>query len=415
MGALTSFFDPLFRPAGHVQQRVAEVDILPSHYKHHFLSETDPRRLQPNQVEAAYVSQVQMLINFRARNMWRGITEAMVKRRTSQSELEIVEDRHPWLELLRNPCEHEPASTTWSWVFQMIDMWGSADFIVWNQQLLGRTYPATLIPIYPEFARVWPKYNGAIELEGWMMMTMDGKTSRLGPADVIRIKRGYPGDPHKCSSLIRAAAYEIDALTAQNVYQRDDARKQGLPRVMLEAAREVSPTDARQAAKNFKKQYASGDPVPVSTAGLTVKPITINSRDMEFVAQARLTREQLYDIFEVPKEVFSGEAYASGRNGARLVFLENVAEPGVHDVANQVSQEFSRIFEVRERGALCVVPKSMVPEDRERSLKLDRMRLETGTPLNKILEERGEDPVEGGDQSFLPIGLSPIGAEDDFF
>ena len=385
-------------------------DILPSQFRYTELLSDQKTRLSEDKIRSAYISLVQMLIQFRARNACSGFMSAKVKRRISSDQSEEVEEENPWRVLFENPCLHEPASSSYNWLFQMLDTRGAADFLVWTQSLMGRNYPYSLIPIYPEFGYVTPVYNGAIQLEGWSLRLSDGNTLRLAPEDVIRIKVAYPGNPYQCLSKIEAAAYEIDARTAHNVYIRDAARNQGLPRVMLEADKNIDPTAVKKAARDFARQYsrAGKDGVPTSTDGLKVVPLTISPKDIEFLGQVKSTKTDIYDIFEVQESIFSGEAYATGRNAARLAFIENVLQYLVNDVCSQFSFELGRVFKLNKRGSLYLEPQNLLPVDRTQQIKNAESLMRIGVPVNRLLEDLGEEPVDGGDTSLVPMGFQPL-------
>ena len=365
--------------------------------------------LSPEKQRSAYRSLVQMLVSFRARNMCKGIVGAEIKRRSGK-DLKDVEANNPWMKLLSRPNEHTAPSVVYNWMFQAIDMQGHADFMVQYAGILGTSMPIALHPIYPQFARVEPNFGSVGEIVSWAFDLHGGGTSNLPYEQVIRIKRPHPVAPWFTAGKIEAAAYEIDTLSAENIFSRDSANDQGKPRVMLEADKPLLRDQAITVAQDFAAMYSAGGPnaVPVSHSGLKIKPLTITPEQLDFIESKKFTREQLFTMFEVPISLFSGEAYATGSNSARTGFIENTVQPAVDDVAPQLEFEFERIFRVKKKGIMAIVPPNMVPVNKKEQSEIDRNRLASGTPLNRILAERGEDTVKGGDVALVPANLVPL-------
>lgn len=395
---------------GVPQARAPEPAVVPP-LQRNTLSRQAPGDLSPRQLRGAYRSLVQMLIAFRARNFAPHMGRVRVQRRADQQSYEDVEDDHPWVELITRPTPHMPRGLFWQWVFQNIDAAGHADLLVEHRGALGRRVPAALHPVYPEYGSIHPAYGPQGQLEGWTYRMADGRWAELLAHDVVRVKAIHPAAPWLTAGKIEAAAYEIDALTAQNIYARDMARDQGKPKVALIAEKEIGRAKAIRLGRQFARMYRAGgsDMVPVSGGGMDIEQLLLNPKDMEFLAQTQATMERIFTIFETPIQLFSGEAYATGQNSARRGWHENTVQPAVDDATEQLEFELERIFEVQEVGTLRLRAPNAVPTDRKEEAEIAGLQLRTGKPLNRVLEDMGEEPVDGGDVSLVPGTLRPLG------
>ena len=366
--------------------------------------------LSPEAQRVAYRSIVEMLVSFRARNMCKGMLNMEVKRRLPNEKLGDLAAGNPFTKILRRPNEHTPSSVQYNWMFQAIDVQGHADFMVEYGSTLGASVPIALHPIYPQFARVEPNFGGMGNIVSWYFQVYGGGPVNLPYEMIVRIKRPHPVSPWDTAGKIEAGVYEIHRLQLENVFGRDLAGDQGKPRVMLETDKPINRDKAYEIASDFAAMYRTGGPtsVPVSHSGLKIKPMTITPEQLDFIASQQFTREQLFTIFEVPIQIFSGEAYATGSNSARVGFMENTVQPAVDDVAPQWEFELERIFGVRQKGTLALVPPNMVPVNRKELAEINGRRIANGVPINRILAELGEDPVQGGDVSLVPATLVPL-------
>lgn len=410
---LIDVFDRLLAPkapSNRAENRMVDPVVIGSLHQNQLFG-LNLDELKPAHIRAAYRSIVQMLIAFRARNFAKHFEQLRVQGLTRAGTYEDVDPDHPWCLLLKHPNRHTPAGVTWNWMFQAIDAVGHADFIVEDHGLLGRRVPVALHPIYPEFGRVEPVFGGQGQIISWTFEMASGGIARLEARDIVRIKEPHPLAPWRTAGKIEAAAYEIDTLSAQNIFARDAARDQGKPRVMLEAQKELTRDTALTIARDFAATHRAGGAtaVPISHSGLVIKPITITPRDLEFIEGQKFTKEQIFTIFEVSIAVFSGEAYATGRNAARLAFLENTAQPKVEAACAQMQFEFERIFEVRNMNEFRLVAPNVVPVDQKLQAEIDEIKLRSGLRNRNELRERdGLEAIPGGDVFTVPATLTPL-------
>ena len=410
-------------PQGHVTetQRVApgEVDIVPNFptLRSAWLTLADGRTLSLEQQRRAYVGVVRFLAQYRAAAFARHLMALTVERRVRQNEYEAVDEIDPrdggrfWVQLLQRPHPSIPPLEFYRWLSLARDLTDGAHFVVEHMAGPGGTpVPRYLHPVFAEYGRMEAALDASGNPTGWMLHRADGQRTEYRPEEVIRIAHAHPLYRMRGASLIEAAAYEIDADTANMVYSRDTARERGQPDVVLEAEGDV-PTDAGNTmARLFGERYRAGARrgVPWTARGLKVKPLNLSARDMQFAERVAMNEDRLFTIFEVQPALFSDQAYASGQNGALRGFAVNTVQPNVDLIASTLEFELERAFLADPAVYRLRVP-NVVPQDAEQMARVDEIHLRTGQRSpNELRRRDGLDDVVGGDEAFVSAGLQPL-------
>jgi len=366
--------------------------------------------MSTGEVRAAYRSVVSALMSFRAQKFAPEMEKAKVIRQTTQEESEVVGTDHPWVELTREPSPHLPATLFWENAFKIVDAQGHVDLAVRYESRMGRRVPKHLTIIFPEYGEVTPVYDQSGARVGWDYQKTGGGRNRLPTESIIRLKEPHPTAPWRTAGKLEAAAYEIDEMMAHNIFARDKARNQGRPNVVLKDPGTQTKAEARKKAKEFAEMYNEQTGLtPVERGDMEIKQMDLTPAEMEFLETRRFNVEQLLMIFGIPKGMLSSEDSATGRGrtAAKRQFEEDTVQPFIDKRVEQLSFEFRRIFDAEDSDLRLESPDTVtIPPDTR--LDIDMKRLKTGSPLNRILRERGEEEVDGGDESFVTSSVQSL-------
>lgn len=379
-------------------------------------------RLTPDQVQQVYRSTVALLVGYRARHFAPHLAGLIVERPTDDDDLtswERVERDHPWQRIVRRPCPEMPPLLFYELASLLRDTMGSADFYVERAalpvpgtRLTVPDVPVRLWPLWPEFGYLEPQLDALGRIPGYTYWRADGARLPLDASEVLRLPRIHPLAPHRTLSLVHAAAYEIDQDLAANVYGRDAMESRGIPDVALETTEDLSGAEGKrklvQASADFAKMFRLKRDrrlVPVSHSGMAIKPLALSQKDQEFTEQRKFLKTVLFQLFETHEGLFAKDATRANAEAALYGFSLNTVLPNVQAIASAMEHGFERLFGADPDALRLALPPNVVPEDRTERLRNDRQRIETGTPINRVLAERGEDPVEGGDVPLVAKGL----------
>jgi hypothetical protein len=350
-------------------------------------------------------------VGMRAKGIGRVLADATVVRALPDGTSQEVEIEHPWRQLIRRPNPHRARIDIWRWVSMMRDLSGPADFVVERGPL---NIPIGLHEVFPVFGQMVPIPDGMGGIASWLFERSDGQRIPLAVDDVIRIRHPDPISPYETQSLMERAAYELDKRTYSDLYSRDMMKEGRVPPFLLETDQALDQMTVDSIRTRFKKfQMASGEfrGVPILTSGLKAKTISLDAKQLALTEVEQLTDTHLFWLCGIPQGMYSESANRANANAARFVFAVDTIMPEAESVAGQLTIAFERIFGA-EPGVLEIRVPDSVPVDEYEQSQIDERRIRSGLrTINEVRERDGEDPVDGGDQVLVPLGLMPLAAK----
>ena len=331
-----------------------------------------------------------------------------VERVVRQGEYEPVEGEHPWAMLLHDPSAHVPALELWTWAFMAEDLYGEAAFIIEDD---ARGVPTALHPIYPEFGTLEPIPSATGGVGGFVYWRADGERFTHEARDVVRIRTPHPSTPYRTMTLLGRAAYLLDKGLYADIYERDMLKDGRMPPSYVSSDQDLTGTQIARYQAGLKKYMGTGSGkvknVPVFGSGMKLMPTPFKAEDVALIESGILNDKRLFWSSGVPQGMVDHEANRANTDGQRRVFSEQTVQPLSDRAASQLTFGFARAFDSR-RGVLRIISPNVVPVDRELQTRIDEGRIRSGTPINRIMAERGEDTVEGGDVALVSGNLRTL-------
>lgn len=377
------------------------------------------RATTPEQMDRAYRAVVGALVRFRGDVFGAHLAGLRAQRRDG-GEWEDVEAGHNWSRLLARPNAGGPALDLYTALSQIVDLQGDAALVVERgRRSLGRTnvdgVPVALHLVWPEMGRVYPVLADTGSPAGYVLWLRDGTTHSLALEDVVRVRAVHPLAPHRSTSLAQLARTDIEADQAGDEYARDTLRDRGLPDVVLKVQEtlrgEAGTAKALEIGRLFARTYRTGrrDRVPISHPGLEIEPLSMNARDMRVPEIRSATKERLHLVLGVHEGLFAKDTTMANAVAAERAFASHVVLPALRRYAAQIEHGFELAHGTPPDLLRLALPDGVVPEDTAARLRNDETRIATGTPVNVVLRERGEEPVGAqGDVSLVGAGLRPL-------
>ncbi len=325
--------------------------------------------------------------------------------RKQVSPLEELES-HPLLDLLHNPNPFMVKNEFLEITFLHLMLTGDA---FWAINRGKKNKPAEMWPLMPDRVTVVPDKTKF--LLGYLYQ-INGEQVPFAPDDIIHHKLANPTNFHRGYSPIMAGARTIDADSHASDWNR---------RVMYNSATPngVFKTDAKLDDKVFKRLKdeimntfagASNHGRPaVLEQGLDFKPISMNQKDMDFLNLRKFSRDQILSLLGVPKSILGLDESMSRANAesAEYVFSKRNRNK-MQRLTNRITEDLAIQF----GSNLIVSFTDPVPDDKEFLLKETEASLGQGIPwrsANEARAERGDDPVEGGDELYIDYHKVPMG------
>ena len=169
-------------------------------------------------------------------------------------------------------------------------------------------------------------------------------------------------------------------------------------------------TSWRQIHEGYQKQGKTA----LLEQGIKAQPLTIGSKDMDFVNLRKDLRNEILAAFGVPPSVVGLLEFANYSNmDAQLkMFWTQTVMPLLRNIedtltmrAEQITFEYGTVFQGDTSNVLALRPDMKMLADTA------QVFVNTGIPLNRVIEllDLPIEPVEGGDQPRLPAAPNPFG------
>jgi HK97 family phage portal protein len=322
---------------------------------------------------------------------------------------ELVHVPHPVIDLLKRPDPFFTGKDLFYLISSQLETHGNVFLFV---ERLGNK-PTGLIPLDPDRTHIVKDAQGRVT--GYVFKTASGKKVPLELDQVVPILKPNPFNPYRGISTLQMASAEteerLDSQNFNRVFFKNGAKLSGV----LTTDEELS-NEAYQRLKNeFRIQYeGSGNAHKnlILEGGLKYSPIAVSQKDMDFVAQRRISRDDILSIFRVPKAILaiSDDVNRANAKEARAVFAESVIEPRMLLIFDKLNAFLLPLF--KDKQLVELVFDSPVPEDTAAKLQWFDKGVDRWITRNEARQEMGKDPVENGDFLYINGTQAPITSED---
>lgn len=328
-------------------------------------------------------------------------------RRIDQTEFESV-DQHPVLDLLYKVNPIYTSYLLWEATAAHIELTGNAYWM-----LLGPTNaPKEIWILRPDWMTI--KDSKKYLIDGFLYGPPGDNRLFIPFENVVHFKDFNPKTIYRGMGTVKASAKDIDEDNFQKDYSRNFFFNSALPAGGLKTENNLTDEQYERIREDWYKVHKGvrkAWQVAILEAGLEWQDIGMTRKDMDFVEGRKLTRDDIMGMFRVPKPLLTfDDVNRAAAKEARSILLENVID---HKMKRLVT--FLNEFLLPRYGddSLFFDYVSPVPNDET----ADREYYKTAgggvawmTP-NEIREEEGREPIDGGDQLFIPFALSPLGAQ----
>jgi HK97 family phage portal protein len=327
-------------------------------------------------------------------------------RGTGADRVEVTS--HPVLDLL-----HDANS-----VMTYYDLWWATQA---NLELDGNAYwylvrpegggaPQAIWMLRPDLVGIVPGQ------ERWVdkyLYRNGGKTYGIDPDNILHFKTFNPLNQYKGVGTIFAAMASIDTQNAIKAWNQAWFDNGARPDTIIEYDGNLADTERKRLQREWDDQYKGATKAHRATFlgnKLKVTTLDVSQKDMDFVEQNRLTREEIMSIFRVPQSVLGitqDMTYANAET-TNYVFSQRTIKPKMQRIMHTLNEFLLPMFGAEDLHFDFVDP---VPENQEIKLSRFQNGLANGwlTP-NEVRKIEGLPPVADGDSVRVPMGLAPGGS-----
>jgi len=285
------------------------------------------------------------------------------------------------------------------------------------QEILGNAYwlvvadalgvPTELWPLLPQHMRLKRSKTRVID---HYLYGQGATPQRYEPEEVIHFRFPNLRDPYGEGMAPLLAAFEDVQADGKQIAQ-DNAMldNRARPDAIVSPTEPIGQREAERLEKKLHRKFGKGGTggVLVAESGMKFQAATFPPKQLESVARRQMSKVQIANVFDVPMSLLETENVnrANAEAGHYQHALMSV-RPRCRLIEGAINEDLCPRFDER----LFVAFDDPVPENREQR-RLDHEKyLGTGVvTINEVREELGRDPVEFGDDHYLPMNLVPIG------
>jgi len=227
------------------------------------------------------------------------------------------------------------------------------------------------------------------------------------PEDVIQLKYFNPKNVYRGMGALQAAAYAYDVDLFATKWNRNFFYNNAMPDAILTTEQNVKPKIVERIRAEWNSKFRGvGNAHKLAILGGGLKLDTSlrqTIKEMDFLNLRRFSRDEIFTIFQVPKTIvaITEDVNRANAKEGKAAWIENTIKPKCdrlvaflnENLVNEWGDEYYLGYE------------DPSPENVDMKLNL----VEKGASILTINERReliGYDPVDGGDEIYIPTPFS---------
>lgn len=253
---------------------------------------------------------------------------------------------------------------------------------------------------------------------GYVYKNERGEDVPFRREEIIHFKRFNPLNKYRGMGTVQAAALAIDIDTYSATWNRNFFFNSAMPSATLETAGTLTTEQYNRVKAEWDSRYKGVDnahKLAILQGGLHFNPVSLSQRDMQFLEQRKLSRDEILGIFRVPKTILgiTDDVNRANAEATEYVFSKRVIKTRMEFIVDRLNEFYIEMFG-EDQKKLKFTYTDPVPQNRELVLQANETGLRAGyLTINEVREQEGKPPVNGGNEIYLPLNLTPIGSVQD--
>jgi len=314
---------------------------------------------------------------------------------------EIIE--HELLDLL---YRFNPEKTKYDFIklsITYLDLLGASPWILDGGK--NNKPPRNIYAARPEFMKAKKDKEG--KLIGYEYR-IGQKVYNYSPEEVISLKNYNPKDPEKGLGVIeavRTVAQHNDYIGQHNTKLLENGAR---PSGFVKSDKKLGDKEFKRLKKEIKNEYQgyqNAYEIMLLEDGLDFTSAMIPPKDLEFITARELNRDEIAGIFGVPKTMLGyNDATRASARTSEYIFAKWTLEP----LATQYFEQLNEFLVPRYGDDLWLWYEPLAKDDEELALREREISWNKWKTTNEIRAEEGLEPVNGGDQIYMPLSNMPL-------
>ncbi len=254
-------------------------------------------------------------------------------------------------------------------------------------------------------------------IAGYVFTNEIGEKVPLDPDEVIHFKRFNPLNPYRGMGTVEAAAIAIDTDTYASEWQRNFFGNSAIPSAILSSEGTLNQEAYDRIKANWDAKFKgvqNSNKLAILEGNLKYTLVGQTARDMQFSDGRKDMRDEILAIFRVPKTILgiSEDVNFASAQATEYIFAKYVIKPKMKFFVTKLNEFYIPFLNLNpEQWRFTFV--DPVPENIEQQIAVRESGIKNYylTP-NEARAEIGKEPVEGGDDLYIPTLMQPIAGSD---
>lgn len=264
----------------------------------------------------------------------------------------------------------------------------------------------------PDLMRVIIDRDDPKLIKGYQFDRSD-KNVVFAPEDVIHDAYPSPLDEFGGISALQSAQVRVDTEEFASKYQANFFKNNARPDFIVMSEGKIGNDQKTEIKEGWEKRHKGKENAGKGAfleGGLKYQQVSISQREMDYIESMKATRDDILVAFAVPKPIvaITDDVNLANAKTAMDIFLKETIEPEVIRITEKLNEHL--IYS--EWGEIYYIDydHSFLPNDEKLQAETDQILINAGIKLiNEAREERGMEPVLGGNSLYMPIGMVAVG------
>ena len=345
----------------------------------------------------------------------------------------VVISKHPFLDLMKKPNPNQSQFQFMEFYFTDMDIFGEAFWYVARGE--RSKMPRELYRLNPANMDIaLNKDENGNQIIGYVLHKSDGKDVPFEPDEIIHVKTPNLDNPTRGKSIIQAGQDYIQTEEYATDWTKNAIYNAGRPSGILNVKGNISSDEFNALKRKFKDSYSgtknAGKTMLLKSAdGLDYQKLGMELQEVALKEMKDMTRDDIMFMFRMSKTLMgiSDDVNRSNAREAKAVFIENIVVPMldrlvdhinaffIDDFNSRASKYFKNYVKYQDKAGNETISDIIIgyhdPRVIDEAEKLNQWKegYNKWLTTNDIRQEKGLEPIEGGDVIYIPFNLVPMG------
>jgi len=264
----------------------------------------------------------------------------------------------------------------------------------------------------PDWIDVVPDENTFIKGYTYRMA---GKNLSFKPFEIITFKYPNPLNPYRGMSPVQAAALAIDTERYSSEWNRNFFYNSARPDAVLKTKDVLGEDSYKRLQSQWEANYGgikNAQRIAILEQGLEYQQMSLSQKDMDFMLQKGMTRDEILGVWRVPKTVLgiTEDVTVSNAEATNYVFGSRVIKPKMQALVDNLNEYLVPLY----GDNLWMDFDDPTPENREKKIQEYVNGFNKWLTINEIRNAEGLPPVSGGDAIYQTMANMPVGQVENY-